>query len=142
MRMIDADALLAAYDKAHKGPPGGARKLIEDAPTLHDPLTTDDFGAVLNCAVRYCIGRETYMPGLVTDWIMSHCQGKLNEKTRYVMAHDIDSAKYLGMDCDVRVWRRFREWLTENDTPQRTTTCLKASVNGAGESTASGGRSR
>jgi hypothetical protein len=24
--------LLEAYDKAHKGPPGGARKLIEEAP--------------------------------------------------------------------------------------------------------------
>lgn len=34
MRLIDADALLEAYDKAHKGPPGAARKLIEDAPTV------------------------------------------------------------------------------------------------------------
>ena len=29
---ISRKALLAAYDKAHKGPPGGARKLIEEAP--------------------------------------------------------------------------------------------------------------
>lgn len=34
MRLIDRDALLAAYDAAHKGPPGGARKLIEQAPTI------------------------------------------------------------------------------------------------------------
>ena len=34
MRLIDADALLEAYDKAHKGPPGGARKLIEEAPEV------------------------------------------------------------------------------------------------------------
>lgn len=33
-RLIDADALLAAYDAAHKGPPGGARKLIVEAPTV------------------------------------------------------------------------------------------------------------
>jgi hypothetical protein len=33
-RLIDCDALLAAYDAAHKGPPGGARKLIEQAPTI------------------------------------------------------------------------------------------------------------
>jgi len=31
---ISRSALLASYDAAHKGPPGGARKLIEDAPTL------------------------------------------------------------------------------------------------------------
>lgn len=30
--LISRSALLAAYDKAHQGPPGGARKLIEDAP--------------------------------------------------------------------------------------------------------------
>ena len=29
---ISRSALLAAYDKAHHGPPGGARKLIEEAP--------------------------------------------------------------------------------------------------------------
>jgi len=30
--LISRSALLAAYDKAHQGPPGGARKLIEEAP--------------------------------------------------------------------------------------------------------------
>lgn len=32
--LIDRDALLAAYDAAHKGPPGGARKLIAEAPEV------------------------------------------------------------------------------------------------------------
>ena len=30
--LIDRQALLIEYDKAHVGPPGKARKLIEDAP--------------------------------------------------------------------------------------------------------------
>ena len=34
MRLIDADALLAEYDRQHEGGPGKARKLIEDAPTV------------------------------------------------------------------------------------------------------------
>ena len=34
MRLIDADALLQRYDEVHVGPPGGARKLIEEAPTI------------------------------------------------------------------------------------------------------------
>nr|DAE73014.1 MAG TPA: hypothetical protein [Caudoviricetes sp.] len=34
MRLTDADALLAEYDRQHEGEPGGARKLIEDAPTV------------------------------------------------------------------------------------------------------------
>lgn len=30
--LIDKSELLKAYDEAHKGPPGNARKLIEEAP--------------------------------------------------------------------------------------------------------------
>ena len=36
-RLIDADALLAEYDRQHEGEPGKARKLIEDAPTINRP---------------------------------------------------------------------------------------------------------
>lgn len=78
------------------------------------PDQIDFFGAVLNCAVRYCIGRKTYMPGLVTDWIMQHCSGLLTNKTLGVMKRDIDEAAArdgLGMACDVQTWIRFREWL-------------------------------
>jgi hypothetical protein len=32
-RYIDADALIAEYDRVHVGAPGGARKLMVDAPT-------------------------------------------------------------------------------------------------------------
>lgn len=42
-RLIDKDALLAAYDAMHKGEPGRARKLIEEAPTV-------DAVPVLRCA--------------------------------------------------------------------------------------------
>ena len=34
MALIEREALLAAYDAAHKGPPGGARKLIAEAPEV------------------------------------------------------------------------------------------------------------
>lgn len=32
--LISRSALITAYDSAHKGPLGGARKLIEDAPAV------------------------------------------------------------------------------------------------------------
>ncbi len=82
------------------------------------PDQIDFFGAVLNCAVRYCIGRMTYMPGLVTDWIMDHCHGLLTAKTLGVMKRDIDEAANrngLGMNCDVDTWYRFRGWLEEEE---------------------------
>ena len=33
-RLIDANALIAEYDRVHIGEPGKARKLMEDAPTV------------------------------------------------------------------------------------------------------------
>ena len=78
------------------------------------PDQVDFFGTVLNCAVRYCLGRTTYMPGLVTDWIMGNCKGLLTAKTLAVMKRDIDEAESrngLGMDCDARTWKWFRTWL-------------------------------
>lgn len=32
--LISRKALIAEYDRVHIGPPGGARKLMEDAPTV------------------------------------------------------------------------------------------------------------
>lgn len=37
--------------------------------TNHFNLDDDSFGAVLNCAVRYSMGRQSYMPSLVVDFI-------------------------------------------------------------------------
>ena len=34
MRLIDANDLLAEYNRQHEGEPGKARKLIEDAPAV------------------------------------------------------------------------------------------------------------
>lgn len=82
------------------------------------PDQIDFFGAVLNCAVRYYIGRMTYMPGMVTDWIMQHCHGLLTAKTLHVMKRDIDEARSrggLGMDCDVETWLKFRAWLDKEE---------------------------
>lgn len=77
-----------------------------------------DLQTILVCAVRYSLGRATYMPGLVTDWIMEHCEGKLSRKTIGVMMRDIDemrSRKALGMECDALTWLRFYGWLKKED---------------------------
>lgn len=71
----------------------------------------DDFGAVINCAIRYCIGRRTYMPSLVTSWIMKNCSGKLTNKTLWCAKRDIDEAINLGDPQDIETWRNFRNWL-------------------------------
>lgn len=40
--LISRAALLAAYDAAHKGPPGRARKLIEEAPKVGGWISVND----------------------------------------------------------------------------------------------------
>ena len=40
--LISRQALLAEYDRVHVGPPGGARKLIEDAPEVKPTITLND----------------------------------------------------------------------------------------------------
>lgn len=39
MRLIDADALIAEYDRVHIGEPGKARQLMVDAPTVKPERT-------------------------------------------------------------------------------------------------------
>ena len=67
---------------------------------------TDEFGAVLNCAVRYCIGRRTYMTKLVMDVIrpMLHA---LTDKTLWCFERDIEGADNYGADYDEEEWMRF-----------------------------------
>lgn len=84
---------------------------------VHD----DKFNAILICAVRYCLGRRTYMPDLVTRWIMSQVK-ELPAETARTMLRDIEERRetgrrlgreMLGDPCDVRTWETFERWLKE-----------------------------
>ena len=77
----------------------------------NDWFELDNFGAVLNCAIRYSLGRRTYIPELVTNFIMSHCKNMLTKKTLSVMIDDIESCTNYGDDCDKETWMRFLTWV-------------------------------
>lgn len=51
----------------------------------------EDFGTILICAVRYALGRQSYMPGLVQDYIRPILPS-LDKKTLSVMQRDIEEA--------------------------------------------------
>lgn len=76
-----------------------------------DPRDSD-FGAVLNCAVRYAVGRRTYMPGIIIGYItpLLPCLGS---KTLYCFDRDLTEQKYLGGYGDPHIdepgWLRFHE---------------------------------
>ena len=69
MRLIERETLLAAYDAAHQGSPGGARKLIEQAPEIDAvPLEwlcqwlANSFGDRDEICFKCCRGREGHCP--------------------------------------------------------------------------------
>lgn len=66
-----------------------------------------DFGAVIICAVRYAIGRTTYMPHLVIDFIVP-LLSELDDNTLFVIRRDIEESHSLGdLHIDAPVWRKF-----------------------------------
>lgn len=66
----------------------------------------DFFGAVLNCAVRYCLGRTSYMPVLVIDYITPMLP-RLTKKTLWCFQKDIEGCENYGMDMDKEKWMEF-----------------------------------
>ena len=72
------------------------------------PSADEDFGTILNCALRYALGRRTYMVGIVSKYINDHID-KLDKKTIGVMITDIEQCAAkgggaLGHECDLQDW--------------------------------------
>ena len=74
-------------------------------------VNDDNFGAVLNCAVRYCLGRRTYMPKLVMDYVRP-LMPDLSDKTLWcmekdILQHEVDGHNYGDPSIDVPAWLEF-----------------------------------
>lgn len=72
MRLIDADALIAEYDRVHVGAPGGARKLMQDAPTIEPEIKPIDYRDCANAMMRM------WMDNVITDGEYNRIMDKLN----------------------------------------------------------------
>lgn len=62
-------------------------------------LDREDFGTLCICAIRYCQGRQSYMPDLVRYIIRPHLE-ELSDKTIHVMIQDCDFQKGLDLYGD------------------------------------------
>ena len=96
-------------------------------PDPKTPIYDDDLGTIAICAVRYALGRETYMPGLVQDFVRRHPE-IVDDNVRAVMIRDIEehdyireytleSGKKMAIDglgstlIDRPGWMKFKAWL-------------------------------
>lgn len=55
------------------------------------PLVSEGFGCIVNSAVRYSLGRNTYMPDVAVQFILDH-MNLLDLRTVTVMYRDIQKA--------------------------------------------------
>ena len=66
-----------------------------------------DFGTVCGCAVRYSLGRQTYMPYLVQQFINRNLK-QIDSYSLAVMARDIKEAPSYGNETiDKPGWMNF-----------------------------------
>ncbi|MEE1047009.1 MAG: hypothetical protein U0M60_06245 [Clostridia bacterium] len=70
----------------------------------------DDFGCIINSAIRYAINRQTYMPSVVVDFVMRYIN-VLDMKTIGVAIEDINQNIKEGTVCDPTLWKDLKEKL-------------------------------
>lgn len=77
-------------------------------------ISEDDFGTLCICALRYCHGRQTYMPSLVQRICMPHLQ-EFSDKTLGVMMEDCDFQERMHLYGDELIdkpdWLRWKDAL-------------------------------
>lgn len=99
------EAVPAAFDKDN---------VVRSKNPIRKSLDPDDpFCMVIIAAVRYCLGRQTYMPDTVTRWIMASVPC-LPAEIAKILLRDINDQRRqygLGDDCDVKTWETFESWL-------------------------------
>ena len=85
--------------------------MINNKITSQIKTNDDNFGIILNCAVRYALGRQTYIPGVVIEFI-TPLLPQLSEQTLWRLDKDIsDQAEYgYGNETiDKPKWIKFHE---------------------------------
>ena len=74
----------------------------------------DDFGCIVNSAVRYALGRYTYMPGVVMNFVRKYMR-VLDSRTIHVMIEDIERESKIGTLPYFDEWTAFKLELIERE---------------------------
>lgn len=89
---------------------GRQKKSIVLCPTeWFDPYADAEFGLIVTCAIRYAIGRMTYMPSAVCEFTLRYLP-MLDNKTISVMIRDITEVleRNQGKIADAELWLNLR----------------------------------
>ena len=77
-------------------------------------ITQEDFGTLCICAIRYCQGRQTYMPELVREIVAPHLPD-ISDKDLDVLIEDCEYQERMNLYGDAIIdkpgWIRWKELL-------------------------------
>ena len=92
---------------------GSDRYAYSEDKTVGTRLMTD-YEHMIISAVRYALGRMTYIVGLTVDYVLKDIEeNKLSRNCLSVIKKDIESEKDLGMECDKKDWCRLLNKINE-----------------------------
>ena len=75
-----------------------------------------DLQDMIMCALRYSLGRRTYITGLTADFIMRYPE-LIDERVKRVMLRDLEEyfkkREFCDIDdeCDFNTWKSLYNWL-------------------------------
>lgn len=74
-----------------------------------DPYMGEEFGMIVTCAIRYAIGRMTYMPSVVCEFTLRYLP-LLDSKTIDIIIRDITEKQEYFQDklADQELWQNLR----------------------------------
>lgn len=82
--------------------------------------------SILICAVRYALGRQSYIVGEVAQYVF-YKRKTLSVECINIIVRDIEeemeryhaAGQKLGMECDEKIWAKLLEVLKSNERDQR-----------------------
>lgn len=73
-----------------------------------------DYEHIVISAVRYALGRMTYIVEITVNYIMQQIdEDKLSDSCLSIILEDIKEAKNLGMECDKEQWLKLKNRIEE-----------------------------
>lgn len=83
-------------------------------------IKIDDLQAFYECALRYALGRSTYITMVISEGIMNLPDNVIDERSRQVMLRDLERYFEYRLDggikdddCDYESWKHLYDYLSE-----------------------------
>ena len=73
-------------------------------------VDNEDFGTLAVCAIRYCRGRQTYMPSLVRGIVKGHLK-EISDKDLHVLINDCEYTLKWEDEIEPKEWAEWKEML-------------------------------